>query len=413
MDFLYHIIVNLALLMALPFVAARAALDPAFRDDLLRRLRGGVAAAPGCIWLHAASVGEVKAAALLAKALTEAQPSRRVVLSVFTRTGYGLATDEKFDAVFRLPPDSAIWMNPLFEKLKPALVILIEAEFWPCMLGNCRRRGIPVLLVNGRMSEKSASRYALFPALFRWLTKPVAIFSMRTETDAERVAGLGIAREKILVTGNVKFDAIGTQEPSETPPIGKAFPRVVFGSTRPGDEKPILGAIARIRQEMPETNFVLAPRHVERCPDVEQLIRDSGLEYIRHSRIIKGIRQDPSLILLDTIGDLNEYYRQCDIAFVGGGFDPAFGGQNILEPAAYGKPVIFGKHMNNFAEEARLLHASGGGIRLDDPAEIHLVLRRLLNDPDEALRRGKLARETVQSNQGAVKRTMEIINRFL
>ncbi|MFQ5717016.1 MAG: 3-deoxy-D-manno-octulosonic acid transferase [Nitrospinales bacterium] len=427
---LYHIIVNAALLAASPFVLIRMMFDSGFRGNVRRRLRGGarVPQASGYIWIHAASVGEVRAAKVLWQTLREAERSRPLVLSTFTPTGYELAKKEGFESVFLLPPDSSIWMLPLFKKLDPALLVLIEAELWPCLLGCCKRFGVPVLIASGRMSEKAFRRYEKIKGIFRKLTDPVSFFSMRTPIDAERILNLGIAKERVRVTGNIKFDALVSDIPDERAPIATDDPPLlVFGSTRPGEEGPIMETVSRLRGDFPGLEVALAPRHVNRCREVEDLIRDYGMDFIRHSELNGKNRTDragrdmetgdeilkPSLILLDTHGDLNAYYRRRCIAFVGGGFNPRFGGHNILEPAVYGRPVIFGNHMDNFEEEARLLAASEGGIRLAGLDELYPTLRRLLKDTEESARRGKSAAEAVQKHRGAARRNLELVERLL
>ena len=167
-------------------------------------------------------------------------------------------------------------------------------------------------------------------------------------------------------------------------------------------------AILKLREGHPNLRFVIAPRHIERCCEVEDLIREYGVEFKLHSRL--GEMETPTLILLDEMGELNKYYASATLAFVGGGFNPRFGGQNILEPAGYGLPVIFGRHMNNFEEEARLLVRSGGGIQVDHPAQLHDVLHRLLMDPEQRSRRGRSAWNTIVSNRGAVEKTIELMS---
>lgn len=413
---LYHIIVHAAFLAASPFILARAIFDSAFRRDILNRLRGGAAApaVSGCLWVHAASAGEVRAAAILWRALKKQHPGRSLVLSTFTAAGYHLARKEGIGPVFRLPPDSPLWIEPLLKKLNPALLVLIEAELWPGLLGGCKRRGVPVILVNGRMSPRAFGRYAKFKALFRRLTAPVSIFSMRTDADAKRVLALGIEEGKVRVTGNIKFDAlIPAGADNRGPAWAEGAAVVVFGSTRPGDEGPVMAAVSRLQNEIPGLQCVLAPRHIERCEEVERLIGDYGLACVRHSRLNGVGSRRPAVILLDTIGDLNAYYRHSCIAFVGGGFNPRFGGHNIIEPAVYDQPVVYGKHMTNFAEEAELLAACGGGIRIDAPEELYAVLSRLLKNPEERAGRGRSAGQAVKNNRGAVRRNLELIDNLL
>lgn len=411
MDLLYHITIGIAILAVSPFIVLRMAIDPEFRADITQRLRGGepVPALRDSLWIHAASVGEVRAAKILINSMIERGNRRPIILSTFTRAGYELACADGLSPVFRLPPDFPLWLEPLFHKINPAALILIEAELWPCLLRLCRQHNVPVLLVNGRMSEKSFNRYHAVKALFRWITAPVKLFSMRTSADADRVEKLGIPASAIRITGNMKFDALA----DDREPIKDSL-LVVFGSTRPGDEEPALDAVARLRREVPDARFVLAPRHINRIPEIVHMARNRGLDFKLHSHIAENKNLErTALIILDRMGELNHYYAQSSVAFVGGGFDPSLGGQNILEPAAFYQPVIFGRHMNNFAEEARLLTASGGGIQIAGPEELHSVLLRLLTNPEERQRIGKLAGEIVKNNRGAVQRNAELIEKLL
>lgn len=417
MDILYHILVGAAILIASPFVAVKAVLSPSFREDLLHRSRGADAIDPvsKSVWLHAASVGEVRAALILIKALKDEGWLPTIVLSTFTRTGYDLAKKEDLVPVFRLPPDVPFFIAPIFGRLNPSLLVLIEAELWPCLLRTCKRRGVPVILVNGRITEQSCRTYSRIKSFFGWMTRAVELFSMRSETDAKRIARLGIASERITVTGNMKFDAPVAEPPAEQ--VAKDWqesPLMVFGSTRPGEEGAIVEAVRHLQRDFPQLKCVLAPRHVERSQEVERLIRDYKMEFkLFSSWEHEDENELPSLLLLDRIGELEGFYRRSCVAFVGGGFNPRFGGHNILEPAAYHQPVIFGKYMNNFAEEAELLSASGGGIQIDRLEELYSVLHRLLNDSEERTRRGKAAGDTVLRNRGAVRRNVDLIQKLL
>jgi len=412
MEILYHTIVGIVLLAASPFILIRMALSKEFRADILARHRGGksLPPLPGCLWIHASSAGEVRAAKILLDALNKNGDHPAIVLSTFTQTGYDLAKKENIENVFRLPFDFPLWLNPVFDKLNPSRLILIEAEFWPSLLRLAKRKHVPVLLINGRMSERSANRYQNILPFFRWITDPVSVFSMRTQTDADRALALGIPAPKVRVTGNIKFDArTGDTLPVEKKPAEK-HPWVVFGSTRPGDEGPIMESVVRLKKDLPDLNVAIAPRHVDRCQEIESLISEYEVEFKRHSQLSENF-EDPAgaIILIDTMGELNHYYLKATVAFVGGGFNPRFGGQNILEPAALGLPVIYGKHMQNFAEEARLLKESGGGIQIDNPNELYSALHGLLTQPEERIRRGQSAAKTIKENQGAVKRNIELI----
>lgn len=414
MDALYHIIIALTLLAASPLILLKMAFDPAFREDIKARLAGGGHAPglAGAIWIHASSVGEVRAAKLLIEALGRLNSPPPVALSTFTRTGLELAEKEGLGPAFRLPPDSPLWLAPVFDRLRPSVLVLIEAELWPGLLRICRARGVPIVLVNGRLSQKSLGRYRLVRPVFRWLTAGVRVFAMRGEADAERLRKLGIDTEKIFVTGNIKFDqgpAATAQAAVET----NDEPFVVFGSTRPGDEAPVTLALKKLRQEFPGLRAVIAPRHMERLGEVESLLSAWGLPFQRLSETDPAAALPPGgILLLDRLGELAGFYPRAQVAFVGGSFDPAIGGHNILEPAAAGVPVVFGRHMHSFEEEARLLTASGGGIALASPEDLHATLHRLLTDAKERQRRGRAARETVLDHRGSVDRNIELIQKF-
>lgn len=412
MEILYHTIVGIVLLAASPFILIRMAFSKEFRADMLARHRGGksLPPLPGCLWIHASSAGEVRAAKILLDALNQNGDHAPIVLSTFTQTGYDLAIKENIENVFRLPFDFPLWLNPVFDKLNPSQLLLIEAEFWPSLLRLAKRKNVPVLLINGRMSERSANRYQNILPFFRWITDPILTFSMRTRADADRVLALGIAASKVRVTGNIKFDArTGDTLQAQKKPAEK-YPWVVFGSTRPGDEGPIMESVLRLKKDLPNLNVAIAPRHVDRCQEVESLILEYGVEFKRHSQLSPNSEDaQGTIILIDIMGELNHYYLKATVAFVGGGFNPRFGGQNILEPAALGLPVVFGKHMQNFAEEARLLKESGGGIQIDNPNELYSALHGLLTQPEERNRRGQAAAKTIRENQGAVERNIELI----
>ncbi len=406
MDVLYHIIIALALLAATPFILIKMAFDRAFAKDLKARLAGAREAprAAGAVWVHASSVGEVRAATLIVRALKERDSARPVVVSTFTASGMELAEKEGLRPLFRLPPDSPLWLDPLFARLRPSILVLVEAELWPALLRSCFRRGVPVVLVNGRLSQNSFSRYRLVAPLFRWITAAIGAFSMRGEADAGRLLALGIEKERVRVTGNIKFD-----QPLPEPVAGGrgGEPLLVFGSTRPGDEAVAAVALKTLFRDFPGLRAVLAPRHLHRLEEVEAVLREHGL---RFTRLGEGGSPTPGeVLLLDRLGELAGYYPKAQAAFVGGSFDPAIGGHNILEPAAAGVPVVYGRHMHSFAEEEALLRASGGGIRLERPEDLLPTLSRLLGDESERTKRGRAAGETVLAHKGAVDRNIELI----
>ena len=264
------------------------------------------------------------------------------------------------------------------------------------------------------MTEKSLNSYGKFNRFFLWMTEGVALFSMRSQLDAERLLKLGVPANKIKVAGNIKFD---------TPPTGSVESKpvqldpnsflIVFGSTRPGDEGPVMEACIKLKKEFPNIIGVVAPRHMQRIREVEDLIREFNVEYTLFSNIAKGnrIHHQASLILLDKMGVLNSFYANAKLAYVGGGFNPRFGGQNILEPAVFSMPVLFGKHMNNFEEEANLLIESGGGIQLQKEEDLYPKLKHFILNFEGRQKAGKAAAQTVHQHRGAVLRNIKIIEK--
>lgn len=412
MKTLYHIIIASALIAASPYLLIRLAIDTSFREDMSHWLDNWkeVPFLSGCIWIHASSVGEVRIAKTLIEKLRETTgEDRPIILSTFTKTGFQLAKDQSICKVFRLPPDLAFFIRPLLEKLDPAILVLVEAELWPSLLYLCKERRVPVLVLNGRISQKSFRRYRLLRPLFNWISEAVTIFAMRSQADADFLHHLKLPNEKILITGNMKFDAV-TIASGGVHPARDISSFVIFASTRPGDEEPILESIVRLKKDIPDSQFALAPRHLHRLEEVKSLIAKHNLKFELHSRIDQDSSNlKPDLILVDEMGILDQYYRQACVAYVGGGFNPKFGGQNILEPALYSIPVIFGKYMNNFIDEARLLVKSGGGVQIDDPDELYPALLKLLSNRKETKEKGDSALDVIRVNRGASKINSELI----
>jgi 3-deoxy-D-manno-octulosonic-acid transferase len=409
MDFLYYILVGGVLLLASPFLILRALISSSFRNEIKGRMKGAhsLPKLKDTLWIHASSVGEVRLAKILIAGLIKKGESRPIALSTFTLTGYTLALEEKLPNVFRLPLDFPLWLNPVFDRLQPAKLVLIEAELWPTLLRQCKRHRIPVIQVNGRVSEKSVRNYRKFPAVLLWMTESIGQFSMRSQTDADRFLQLGVAQEKVLVTGNIKFDVTSEARDTFQPQWKDDSMILVFGSTRPGEEGPIMEALVRLQKEFPNLIGVIAPRHMERCREVEDLIREFEVEYALLSK--QDDLTNCTVLLVDSLGKLNAFYKSATVAYVGGGFNPRFGGHNILEPAALGKPVLFGKFMNNFEEEAKLLKQSEGGLQLQKIEELYDVLKRLLMNPDERQKLSQSAEKTVKANSGALRKNIELI----
>lgn len=412
MNFMYYILTGGVLFLATPFLILRALVSSSFRNEMKGRM-AGAASLPklkDTLWIHASSIGEVRLAKTIIAGLLKEGESRPIALSTFTSTGYALALEETLPNVFRLPLDFPYWLNPVFDRLQPSKLVLIEAELWPVLLRQCKRRSIPVIQVNGRVSKKSIQRYGKFPAFLLWMTESIKQFSMRSLTDANRFVQLGVAKDRVLVTGNIKFDVTSVKTEDKFCPEWKSGSLIaVFGSTRPGEEGPIMEALVKLQKDFPRLIGVIAPRHMERSREVEDLIREFEVNYTLLSKQDDLKNWGGSVLLVDSLGKLNAFYKSAVVAYVGGGFNPRFGGHNILEPAALGTPVLFGKFMSNFEEEAKLLSQSEGGLQLQNIEELYNVLNRLLMNPDERQRLGQAAEKTVKANSGALRRNIELI----
>ncbi|MBT6410330.1 MAG: hypothetical protein HOK16_12760, partial [Nitrospina sp.] len=308
MDFLYYILVGGLLLLASPFLILRALISSSFRNEIKERMKGAnsMPELKDTLWIHASSVGEVRLAKILIAGLINEGESRPIALSTFTPTGYELALEEKLPNVFRLPLDFPFWLNSVFDRLQPAKLVLIEAELWPTLLRQCKRRSIPVIQVNGRVSEKSVRSYRKLPSVLLWMTEPIEQFSMRSQTDADRFLQLGVAQEKVLVTGNIKFDVTFETEDTFQPQWKNDSMVLVFGSTRPGEEGPIMEALVQLQKELPNLVGVIAPRHMERCREVEDLIREFEVEYALLSK--QDDLTNCTVLLVDSLGKLNAFY---------------------------------------------------------------------------------------------------------
>lgn len=408
---LYSFALVVILVAAAPFWLYRMATTGKYREGLSERL-GRVPERlrrstqdRRVIWVHAVSVGEVLAASRLIESLRQ-QSGAVVVVSTTTRTGQKLAR-ERFGAetVFYFPLDFAFAVRAWLSALRPELVVLMETEFWPRLLMECRRSGVPVAVVNARISDRSWPRYRKLRSLWKHLLSGFAAVLAQTEVDAERLRALGAAN--VQVAGNLKFDIRTTQPAPIVASLQQALPPgapvLVCGSTMDGEERQILEATS------PQIITILAPRHPERFDAVADLLAQSGRTWVRRS----NWAQQPealalgTVLLLDSIGELAGIYALATVAFVGGSLVPA-GGHNPLEPAQFGVPVVMGPHYENFRGVVEAMRAAGG-IRIAAPEELGGVLAGLLGDPDEARRVGEAGRTVFTREAGATARALNVL----
>jgi 3-deoxy-D-manno-octulosonic-acid transferase len=400
----------------LPGVLLQMALRGKYRRGMAERF-GRVApwaAAARPVWLHAVSVGEAMAAAPLVREMRARRPDVPLLVSTTTETGRGVAEQ-------RLPADRFIFFPLDFRgvaaaavaRLRPRLVLLTETELWPNFLAVCAARGIPVVVINGRISPRSFPRYRLVRAWFGRVLQHVSLFCVQSEDDARRLVQLGAPAGRVQVTGNMKFDLpAGEADPARVKAGLGLSPEarlVVAGSTHRGEEEPVLAAFRGAAATRPDLRLLLAPRHPERLDEVERLVQRAGLSPVRRSALPGA---PPDVIVLDTVGELARLYAAAEVVFIGGSLIP-HGGQNILEPAAHGRPVLHGPHMANFAQVRDLFRDAGAAREVRDAAELRQALEALLDDPARAQAMGAAGRAIVDRNRGATRRTADLVGAYL
>ncbi len=380
-----------------------ASLDPAGRPS---------------IWIHAVSVGEVLAARPLLRPLGEAFPALALLVSTTTITGNAVAHKSLGQAagIFFAPFDLPRPVGRALAAARPRLLVLIETEIWPNLIHEARRRGVRVAMANGRLSEASFRGYRRVGRLVKKVLSEIDVFLMQSEDDARRILALGAPPERVRTLGNLKFDAVDVGPPS--PEIARLFdappdrPLWVAGSTMPGEEQMILAALRSVRARGCDVGLILAPRHPERFAEVPALVEAAGFACVRRSRLEPGGWADGAVVVLDTMGELNQVYSLASVVFVGGSL-VATGGHNVLEPAAAGKAVVVGPHMHNFSEIARQFKAEGAMVEVGSAGELAAAVESLLTDVEHRDEIGARARRLVDRNRGAVARTTQALAELL
>ncbi len=372
------------------------------------------------IWIHAVSVGEALTARALAEDLKARYPRLRLYLSTTTMTGHEVARRslQHVDAVFYFPFDWSFIVRRTLALVKPRLFIMMETEIWPNLLRECRTRDIKTLLINGRISARSYPRYKLIRSFFRRVLLDVDRFCMQSDESARRLIDLGADPARVTVTGSLKFDSL------EVPRVtahGRPRERVlrfftvpphrvviIAGSTLRGEEAPVLRAFERVRTLSPGALLILAPRHAERFGEAEQLARETGLSVVRRSDLPIDAEPRADVVVLDTIGELAQLYQIATAVFVGGSLVDQ-GGHNILEPAIFGKPIVFGPYMQNFREIAEAFVSNDAAVQVASERDLDGALLSLATDPVRRARLGAAARALVEANRGAKEKTLAVI----
>ena len=376
------------------------------------------------IWIHAVSVGEVLTARPLARDLRARYPRLRLFLSTTTMAGQAVArrSMQEVDEVFYFPFDLPLFVRRTLDLVRPRLFLMVETEIWPNLLRECRKRGVKTAIVNGRLSERSYPRYRLVRGFMRTVLDNVDSFCVQSEESARRFIDLGANPGRVTVTGSLKFDSLDLSAPTMQSRardrvlryfrIPSSRPVIVAGSTMKGEEPAVLSAFRRVRAALPNTLLILVPRHVERVPEVEQLCRHDGFKTLRRSELPIDSEPRADIVILDTLGELATIYQLATVAFVGGSL-VATGGHNILEPAVYGKPIVFGPHMSNFAEITQAFVANVAGVQVRGDRELGDTLIALMTDPVRRARLGAAARALVEANRGAKEKSLAVLASLL
>jgi 3-deoxy-D-manno-octulosonic-acid transferase len=372
----------------------------------------------GSLWVHAVSVGEVNAAEPLIKALQVAYPHAPLVVTTVTPTGSERVRQLFGDAVFHvyLPYDLPFAVQRFLHRVKPRMAIIVETEIWPNLYFACRRSGIPLMIVNARLSERSLRGYRPARGLVRAALRCVSQISAQSRTDAARYRMLGAPADKVVVSGNLKFDMPvpeGAQEHGEAMRLqwGALRPVWMAASTHEGEELAVLEAHLEVLTRLPDALLLLAPRHPDRFRLVEHLVRNLG--FSAGTRSADGVPvTGQQVFVIDAMGELMPFFAASDLAFVGGSLVP-IGGHNVLEPAALSRPVLVGPHTFNFDDITQILIREGGARRVARSEELGAAVLQLLRDPAALETMGRCAREVFDSQRGAVPRVMGLIDGLL
>jgi 3-deoxy-D-manno-octulosonic-acid transferase len=418
MYFFYSLLYIIALIFLLPFQYLKRSKD--LRKRWLREKLGFFNSSfiphpSSLIWVHAVSVGEVMAALPLLKSLRERYASRKIILSTITDTGQKVARERTPEGttVVYLPFDVTSILNKVLKGIRPEILIVIETELWPNLFKVFKENVIPVIVLNGRISEKSFKGYKKISFFMKRVLSCVDFFGMQDKIDAERIISLCVDSNRVKNLGNFKFD---TRPPSEIPGWTKNIKGKVItaGSTHEGEEKFIASIYTELKKEIPDLNLIIAPRHPERFKLVEDMLGLNGFNFIKRSDFsmpaIRDFLISGTILLLDTVGELSAIYGISDIAIIGKSFR-GYGGQNPLEPAYWGKPILCGRHMENFPV-IKDFYKEGAAIEVGEEG-LYSKLRELLLRPEKAKEIGSKAKELYRKNTGAVERAMEIIARYL
>jgi 3-deoxy-D-manno-octulosonic-acid transferase len=421
-----HAAYNWFLRLLFPYVLVRLTWRGLSNPDYWRRIpeRFGFItplSTPRVIWVHAVSVGEVRAAEPLVRELSARYPDYPLLITTMTPTG-SAQVRELFDgkvAHCYAPYDYAAVVRRFLDRTRPMLAIIMETELWPNIFHECRARSIPVFVTNVRMSESSMRKYLRFASLARSTLRQVSRFAAQSRADAERLLTLGADPESVTVTGSIKFELNAGASLRESAEVlrlawGQDRPLWLAASTHQGEEEAVLAALAQLKQHKRFANMllVLVPRHPERFAAVARLCRKQGFRIALRSETLGAVADDVDILVGDTMGELQLFFGAADVAFIGGSLVPT-GGHNLLEASAVGKPVVFGPHMFNFQEISQMTLERGAGVQIQAPSELAAAVSDFLGNANRRDSAGEAGRKMVEENRGALEANMRLIEQLL
>lgn len=425
---MWYGIYNVLLILGFPFILCALLLKKRCRSGLLQRigwiLPRGSDSQQNVLWIHAVSLGEVSAIVPFVKTLHQRYPATRIVISTITETGRE-AVRQRLSSIAThcfLPLDYPWVVNKFITSLNPIGFLVVETELWPNLLRSLARRGIPSVIMNGRLSSRSFSRYQWVRPFMRQILSTVALGLLQSGRDERRFVELGALPDRMHRTGNMKFDLTMNGGFASQPSIQRSAFRLsederllVAGSTHPTEEEILLESYRELIRSFSNVVLLLAPRHIERCDVLTRIIRDFGFPAVRRSRLLGGVAQEavgPRVILLDTRGELAQVYGLAFMAFVGGTLVPV-GGHNLLEPPVWGKSVCFGPYTDHCQEIADFLIESGGGIRVRNGRELTETFVKGMQNQDWVSHIGLSARKVIDDNQGVVERNLAMVEQVV
>ncbi len=431
MYILYNILVTLVFIfVALPYFLYRLVVEKGFGHrfrqnmGLVRREEIAAVADTNCIWLHGASVGEMVAISPLVKEIKKLMPERKVLVSAVTVGGYDMARQimPEADAIINFPLDLPFVASSMVSRIRPGIFIMVETELWPNFLRAIRERNIPAMMMNGRISEKSAKSYRYLSSLLRDMLNTINLFCMQSSIDAKYITQLGANPEKIIVTGNTKFDQTYAEVSPEDLATYKselglgedAWPVIVAGSTHRTEEEAVLTSFTALRKKYPRARLIIAPRKLNRIEEIKKVNAKFGYEMGFRSKLkeMEGKRPEFPVLMLDTIGELGRIYAIGDIVFVGGSL-VRYGGHNVLEPAAHAKPILVGPSMEDFKDSYSLLSKAGACRMVSDADGLAEAFLEIAGDDALRKKMGDASIQIIRENRGAALKTIHYLTDLL